>query len=56
MTVDNDHARAGHPRQGSSPASHVFGLETAQVSRNHDGKEMGQLAGRAPCSLFFFCC
>ena len=34
MAVDNDHARSGHPRQGSTPASHVWARQlNSQTNR-----------------------
>ncbi len=35
MAVDNDHARSGHPWQGSTPASHVWArqLNSKQIGR-----------------------
>ncbi len=50
MAVDNDHARSGHPRQGLTPASHVWaGQLNSQANRTE--KETGKLAGRATCSF-----
>ena len=35
MAVDNDHARSGHPRQGPTPASHVWaGQLNPQANRD----------------------
>jgi hypothetical protein len=56
MAVDNDHARSEHPRQGSTPASHVWTRQLnsqanrTEKRRSHD--ERGSLAaGRARKSL-----
>jgi hypothetical protein len=48
MAVDNDHARSEHPRQGSTPASHVW---TRQLNSQAIGT--GEKEGKAfwPCNI-----
>jgi len=40
MAVDNDHARSEHPRQGSTPASHVWTRQlNSQANRTEKRRE-----------------
>ncbi len=40
MAVDNDHAPSGHPRQGSTPASHVWARQlNSQAKRTEKRRE-----------------
>ena len=40
MAVDNDHARSGHPRQGSTPASYVWARQLkSQANRTEKRRE-----------------
>ncbi len=40
MAVDNDHARLEHPRQGSTPASHVWTRQlNSQANRTEKRRE-----------------
>jgi hypothetical protein len=52
MAVDNDHARLGHPRQGSTPASHMWARQLpVNFQANRKEEEKGQLAGHAAWSF-----